>query len=210
MAEELEEELEEEEEEPVEKGNPKKVSEVKPENEFQKLVKKTCTRFHNNYVESLKKLGTDQAFINSLSKEGKTLDSCINHIMNKLTEKRIYAGEDSVMYEYIHEYYVDDFTDVADKWSNHIRANAATPAPQPVELTEEQKAEAIERATKRFEEEQIRKLEEEKRKAEEKEAQRKAKEEEKRKAKEEAERIKREAEKEAAKKAGAFEQISLF
>ena len=57
--------------------------------------------------------------------------------MNNLTKKRIYGGADSVMYEYIHEYYVDKFTDVKDEWSKFMRNPSAIGNNKPKKAKEE-------------------------------------------------------------------------
>ena len=91
-----------------------------PSNDFKDIVIKECNRIIDSYIEICKG-NNDTAFIEALNNPDKTKESCVNHIMNNLTKKRIYGGADSVMYEYIHEYYVDKFTEVKDDWSKWMR-----------------------------------------------------------------------------------------
>ena len=84
------------------------------------IVIKECTRIINQYIEICKK-NNDEPFIKALSNKEKTTESCVNHIMNNLVKRQIFGGEDSLMYEYIHEYYVDSFTDVKNEWTDKMR-----------------------------------------------------------------------------------------
>ena len=108
------EELEEEEQET------EQVENNQPQNDFKSVVTKECERIINNYVEICRQ-NNDEAFLKALDNPDKTKAYCINHIMNNITSKRIYGGDDSLMYEYIHEYYVDKFTEVKDNWSKFMR-----------------------------------------------------------------------------------------
>jgi CheY-like chemotaxis protein len=47
--------------------------------------------------------------------------------MNNLVKKQIFGGRDSLMYPYIHDYYVDDLKDdlVKDNWSSQIRGGGS-------------------------------------------------------------------------------------
>lgn len=108
------EELEEEEQET------EQVENNQPQNDFKSVVTKECERIINNYVEICRQ-NNDEAFLKALDNPDKTKEYCINHIMNNITSKRIYGGDCSLMYEYIHEYYVDKFTEVKDNWSKFMR-----------------------------------------------------------------------------------------
>lgn len=112
--EELEEDVEEEETEQSEESN------SAASTDFKSVVIKECERIIDQYIEICKS-NNDEAFLKALDNPDKTKDNCVNHIMNNLTKKRIYGGADSVMYEYIHEYYVDDFKEVKDNWSTFMR-----------------------------------------------------------------------------------------
>ena len=107
------EELEDEEQEET-------TSKETPSNDFKNIVITECNRIIDQYIEICKS-NNDEAFLKALDNPDKTKDNCVNHIMNNLTKKRIYGGADSLMYEFIHEYYVDNFTEVKDNWSNFIR-----------------------------------------------------------------------------------------
>lgn len=89
-------------------------------NDFKDVVIKECERIIDQYIEICKS-NNDTAFLEKLDDPDKEKKYCVNHIMNNLTQKRIYGGADSVMYEYIHEYYVDDFKEVKDNWSTFMR-----------------------------------------------------------------------------------------
>lgn len=112
--EELEEDVEEEKTEQSEE-----TSSAAP-NDFKDVVIKECERIIDQYIEICKS-NNDTAFLEKLDDPDKEKKYCVNHIMNNLTKKRIYGGADSLMYEYIHEYYVDNFTEVKDNWSNFMR-----------------------------------------------------------------------------------------
>lgn len=111
------EELEELEEEEVETEEVEQAT----SNDFKDVVIKECERIIDQYIE-ICKTNNDTPFIEALDNPDKEKKYCVNHIMNNLTKKRIYGGADSVMYEYIHEYYVDDFKEVKDYWSNLMRS----------------------------------------------------------------------------------------
>lgn len=87
--------------------------------DYEKIVIDECTRIIIQYIE-ICKANNDTPFIEALSNPEKATKYCINHIMNNLTKKRTMGGADSLMYEYIHEYYVDSFTEVEDHWSSLI------------------------------------------------------------------------------------------
>ena len=219
MAKEKLEELENEEEE-AEETTPAAST---PSNDFKKLVVTECTRIIDQYIEICKG-NNDTAFIEALDNPDKTKENCVNHIMNNLTSKRIYGGADSLMYEFIHEYYVDKFTEVKDEWSKFMRnpsaiGNNKPKARKPTMKDIEEGYQALSNEDKnRIYLEQLHKAEEEARKkALEKikadEAKRKEKEKElaaKKKAEEARKKAEIEAKKEAEKNSGGFSQMSLF
>lgn len=112
--EELEEDVEEEETEQSEESS------SAASTDFKSVVIKECERIIDKYIEICKS-NNDTVFLEKLDDPDKEKKYCVNHIMNNLTKKRIYGGADSVMYEYIHEYYVDDFKEVKDNWSAFMR-----------------------------------------------------------------------------------------
>ena len=159
------------------------------EKSFKDIVIEVTGGIIDRYIEMVKSKGTDDAFLRGLENENKKKEECINYVMNNLTEQRIFGGDDSLMYPYIHDYYVDALLkddQVKDNWSNHIRN---TPAPskggakaQAKEdaknsITEEQKQkfleEAIEEAKREAKIKAEAKLKEQERIRKEKEAEKK-------------------------------------
>lgn len=116
--EELEEDVEEETTEQSEESN------SAASTDFKSVVIKECERIIDQYIEICKS-NNDTVFLEKLDDPDKEKKYCVNHIMNNLTKKRIYGGADSVMYEYIHEYYVDGFKEVKDNWSTFMRTPAS-------------------------------------------------------------------------------------
>lgn len=192
--------------------------EVKEENEskenstpgFKDIVVTECKRIINQYKELMQN-SDDWKLLEGFNNPNKNDDECVNHIMNNLTKKRIYGGADSLMYEYIHEYYVDDLKEeqLKDNWSSCMRPTAVPEKPK-AELTEEQKQKLVKKAEEEFLKEQKRKLEQEEqeriKREKEQERIRKEKELEKKKAEEE----KKAKALEEAKQSGAAEQMSIF
>jgi len=192
--------------------------EVKEENEskanstpgFKDIVITECKRIINQYKELMSK-SDDWKLLEGFNNPNKNDDECVNHIMNNLTKKRIYGGADSLMYEYIHEYYVDDLKEeqLKDNWSSCMRPTSVPEKPK-AKLTEEQKQKLIKKAEEDFLKEQKRKLEQE-----EQERIKREKEQEKIRKEKELEKKKAEEEKKAkaleeAKQSGAAEQMSIF
>ena len=192
--------------------------EVKGENEskanstpgFKDIVITECKRIINQYKELMSK-SDDWKLLEGFNNPNKNDDECVNHIMNNLTKKRIYGGADSLMYEYIHEYYVDDLKEeqLKDNWSSCMRPTSVPEKPK-AELTEEQKQKLVKKAEEEFLKEQKRKLEQE-----EQERIKREKEQEKIRKEKELEKKKAEEEKKAkaleeAKQSGAAEQMSIF
>lgn len=191
---------------------------------FKDIVITECKRTINQYKELMAN-SDDWKLLEGFNNPNKNDDECVNHIMNNLTKKRIYGGADSLMYEYIHEYYVDDLKEeqLKDNWSSCLRPTGAPSTPGPKaqakedaknKITEEQKQkfyeEALEEAKReaKFKAEEDFKKAEAKRKEKEKEQERirKQKELEKKKAEEE----KKAKALEEAKQSGAAEQMSIF
>lgn len=182
------EEKEEEQEESSSNNNSKSYKE-----QVIDFVKSLIEKYKNMMIEK----NDDQYFLANLDNEKKSEDECVNYVMNDLTSKRIMMGDDSIIYNLIHDYYVDS-VQAGDNWSQYLgRGNNATPTPKK-ELTEEQKKKLQERAETEFLEEQKRKLEEAEKKRIEKEK--------------EKERIRKEkeAQKKAQEEANKPKQMSLF
>lgn len=219
--EELEEELVDEKE--VEEVEDKSASTSTESNEFKSIVIKEMTRIIETYRVMMFANDVDAPLIEGMNKKT-DINNVINHIMNNLVEKRIYGGADEITYEYIHEYYVDNYDVVEDNWSKRIRTGgigASEPGPKQKakseaksKITEEQKQkfyeEALEeakRAAKLKAEEDFRKAEAKRKEKEKKLAEKKKAEE---LAKKEAEKIAKEKANEEALKNGAAKQMSLF
>lgn len=175
------------------------------------IVKETVTGVIEDYAR-LAKTANDEFFLIGYENTKKNVDECINYVMNNLTQKRIYGGRDSLMYPYIHDYYVDDIKEelLKDNWSSYLR-NPNTSAPKPkAELTEEQKEKLMKKAEEEFIVEQKRRLQEEEKKKQEREKARLEKQKEREKEKEIQKAIEEQKAKEEAKKNGAVEQMSIF
>ena len=191
------------------------------EKSFKDIVIETTGGIIDRYIEIVKSKGTDDAFLRGLENENKKKEDCINYVMNNLTEQRIIGGDDSLMYPYIHDYYVDELKDeqVKDNWSKHIRNN---PAPSKGgakaqakedaknKITEEQKQKFYEEALEEAKREAKLKAEEDFRKAEAKRKEKETKLAEKKKAEELAKKEEEKKAKEEALKRGASKQMSLF
>ena len=204
-----EEEAEERNDEWVEEAESKTVK----TKDFKDIVIETCKGIIADYKELMKN-SNDTKLLEGFEDESKNEDECVNYIMNNLTKQRIYGGRDSLMYPYIHDYYVDDLdkSQLTDAWSVHIRnGNGGQPTrvvqkPTQKDILEaydalgnDKKNEIYQEQLKRAEEEAYKKAQA-KIKADEQKAKEKAK-------------LKAEAEKKAkeeALKSGASEQMSLF
>lgn len=196
--EDIEEETETKEEQPQQK-------------DYLTIVKETVKGVIEDYVV-LAQRSKDEFFLIGYENPKKNVDECINYVMNNLTKERIYGGRDSLMYPYIHDYYVDDIKEelLKDNWSSYLRnPNTSTPKPK-AELTEEQKEKLMKKAEEEFILEQKRILQEQEKKKLEKEKARLQKQKEREAEKEIQKAIEEQKAKEEAKKNGAGEQMSLF
>ena len=129
-----------------------------------------------------KRAAEDELFAKTYAKENKNLDECCNYILQQVQKSGCCGFADEEIYNMaIHYYDEDDIKDVKP-------VSAKVVVNHTVELSEEEKAEAKEKAKADYEKEQLAKLKEEERKREEKE--RKAKEERIRKQREAEERQK--------------------
>ena len=201
----LDEELEEEEVEETTTEETPKQENTSPG--FKEIVIKECKRIIAQY-KKLMADSDDWKLKLGFEDNSKSEDECVNHIMNCLVAKRIYGGADEIMYEYIHEYYVDNIK-AGDGWSDRINNNRGQQQPK-VELTEEQKAKLLKKAEEDFLREQTRKLEEEERKRVEKEKEKLRKQKEREAEKETQKIIEKHKAIEEAKANGGGEQMSIF
>jgi len=224
MAKEKEELLEDEEIEETEEETtaPRKGSiDSKKPVDFKKMVIDTVKGIIADYKELMKN-SEDEILLKGFEDETRSEEECVNYIMNNLVKENIFCGKDSLMYPYIHDYYVDDLdkTLLIDNWSANIRGMGGSGQQQvrvqkPTQkdileaydaLDNEKKNEIYQEQLKRAEEEAFKKAQA-KIKAEEEKAKEKAK------LKAEAEKKKKEEEKKAKEEAlknGAAEQMSLF
>lgn len=196
-------------EEEVEETTEEESTTESKEKSFKDIVIEVTVGIIDRYIELMKSKGTDDAFLRGLENENKKKEECINYVMNNLSEQRIYGGDDSLMYPYIHDYYVDELDEkqVKDNWSNHIRN---TPAPSKggakAQAKEDAKNSITEEQKQKFLEEAI---EEAKREAKIK-AEEKLKEQERIRKEKEAEKKRLEAEAKAKAEAAKPKQSSLF
>lgn len=161
-------------------------NETKKEQEQKKSAprgEKVSTSFKNTIKAYLdKRAAEDTLFAQTYAKENKNLDECCNYILQEVRKSGCCGFDDDEIYSMaIHYYDEDDIKDVKP-------VSAKVVVNHTVELSEEEKAEAKEKAKADYEKEQLAKLKEEERKREEKE--RKAKEERIRKQREAEERQK--------------------
>ena len=142
-------------------------------------VSKTFKKTIKAYLD--KRAAEDTLFAKTYAKANKNLDECCNYILQQVKKSGCCGFADEEIYNMaIHYYDEDDIKDVKPVAAGKIVVNHV------VELSDEEKEEAKEKAKADFEKEQLAKLKEEERKREEKE--RKRKEERIRKAQEAAER----------------------
>ena len=212
MAKEKEELLEDEEVE--ETNEPRKGSlDSKKPIDIKQIVIDTCKGVIKDYKELMKN-SNDEMLLKGFEDDSKNEDECVNYIMNNLVEQKIFGGRDSVMYPYIHDYYVDDLdlSKLQDNWSSQMRGgNSGQPTrvvqkPTQKDILEaydalgnDKKNEIYQEQLKRAEEEAYKKAQ-----AKIKADEQKAKEKAKQKAEEE-----KKAQDEALKN-GASKQMSLF
>lgn len=216
----VKEDIEELEEETVETKN---TGSTNPEPK--QIIIETTKGIIADYKELMKN-SNDEMLLKGFADISKSEDECVNYIMNNLVKNRVYGGRDSLMFPYIHDYYVDDLEEslLVDNWSNQITAGGGSSGQQvrvkkPTEkdiieaydaLGNDKKNEIYQEQLKRAEEEAYKKAQ-----AKIKEREEKEKEKERLKKEKEAEQKKAAAEKKAqeieeAKKNGAATQMSLF
>ena len=162
-------------------------NETKKEQEQKKPAPARGEKVSNAFKTTIKayldkRAAEDELFAKTYAKENKNLDECCNYILQQVQKSGCCGFADEEIYNMaIHYYDEDDIKDVKP-------VSAKVVVNHTVELSEEEKAEAKEKAKADYEKEQLAKLKEEERKREEKE--RKAKEERIRKQREAEERQK--------------------
>ena len=128
------------------------------------------------YLDSIADI--DDAFAEKYTAEGKTLDGCVEYIIGAVQKSGCNGFDDAEIYGMAVHYYEEaDLGDYPKGRSANVVVN------HHVELTEEEKEEAKQKAVAAYEQEQLRKLQDKERK--EKEAAKKKAEEAKKKAEEE-------------------------
>ena len=210
--EELEEETVEEEQQETKQPRKGSIDSKKP-TDIKKIIVDTVKGVIQDYKELMKN-SNDEMLLKGFADVSRSEEECINYVMNNLVKNNIYGGRDSLMYPYIHDYYVDDLDieQLKDNWSNQIRGGGSNSGQQvrvkkPTEkdileaydaLGNEKKNEIYQEQLKRAEEEAFKK------------AQAKIKEREEKKKEKEAEAKKLAAEKKAQEEANKPKQMSLF
>ncbi len=111
---------------------------------------KTFKEAIKNYLDERSK--TDELFAKSYAKENKSLDECCSYIMGEARKRgnAVAMMDEEVFGMAVHYYDEDDIQ--VNKMP--VGTRAAVSAPQPVELTEEEKKAAREAAIKRLTDEQ--------------------------------------------------------
>ena len=171
--------------------------------------------------KKLMKNSNDEMLLKGFADESRSEEECINYVMNNLVKNNIYGGRDSLMYPYIHDYYVDDLDieQIKDNWSSQIRGGGSSSGQQvrvqkPTEkdimaaydaLGNDKKNEIYQEQLKKAEEEAYKKAQ-----AKIKADAEKAKEKERIRKEKEAEAKKLAAEKKAQEEANKPKQMSLF
>jgi hypothetical protein len=211
----VKEDIEELEEETVETKN---TGSTNPEPK--QIIIETTKSIIAEYKELMKD-SNDEMLLKGFADESRSEEECVNYVMNNLVKNRIYGGRDSLMYPYIHDYYVDDLDakQLSDNWSSQIRGGGSSSGQQvrvqkPTQkdimeayeaLDNEKKNEIYQEQLKRAEEEAYKKAQ-----AKIKEREEKKKEKERLKKEKEAEAKKLAAEKKAQEEANKPKQMSLF
>jgi hypothetical protein len=109
---------------------------------FKKIIQK--------YLEE--RASSDSLFAETFKKEGKNIDDCITYILNTVKKSGCTGFSDDEIYGMSVHYYDEDKIDIGDSISSQVVVN------HKVELTEEDKNEAREKAKKEFQENQMKQL----------------------------------------------------
>jgi len=94
----------------------------------------------------------DELFAASYRKEGKNIDNCITYILNYVKNSGCAGFSDGEIYSQAVHYYDEDQIEVGSPINCHVCVNHT------VELTEEEKAEARQRAVEQYQRAELAKL----------------------------------------------------
>lgn len=100
---------------------------------------------------------TDPLFAPNLQKPHKNIEDCITYILNQVKSSGCCGFEDDEIYSMAVHYYDEDELEVGSRVGCNVVVNHT------IVLTEEEKAEAREKALKQYQAEELRKLQEAKR-----------------------------------------------
>lgn len=100
---------------------------------------------------------TDPLFAPNLQKPHKNIEDCITYILNQVRSSGCCGFEDDEIYSMAVHYYDEDELEVGSRVGCNVVVNHT------IVLTEEEKAEAREKALKQYQAEELRKLQEAKR-----------------------------------------------
>lgn len=123
---------------------------------------KATERFTRVIAEYLNQRAmSDPLFAPNLQKPNKSIDECVTYILNQVKASGCHGFEDAEIYSMAVHYYDEDELEIGNPLSCQVVIN------HQVQLTEEEKEEAKEKALKQYKDEQLRDLERaaEKRKA---------------------------------------------
>lgn len=96
----------------------------------------------------------DRLFAESYRKEGKNIDDCITYILNEVQRSGCNGFTDGEIYSMAVHYYDEDDIEVGNPVSCQVSVNHI------VELTEEEKAEARQRAVEQYQKAELRRMQE--------------------------------------------------
>ena len=96
----------------------------------------------------------DRLFAESYRKEGKNIDDCITYILNEVQRSGCNGFTDGEIYSMAVHYYDEDDVEVGNPVSCQVSVNHI------VELTEEEKAEARQRAVDQYQKAELRRMQE--------------------------------------------------
>ena len=199
--------------EELEEDSVEEIKESKTNNSSPKQIVITTVKGIIQDYKELMKNSNDEMLLKGFADENRNEDECVNYVMNNLTKQRIFGGRDSLMYPYIHDYYVDDLDTklLLDNWSSQIGTGGSSGqqvrVKKPTEkdileaydaLGNDKKNEIYQEQLKRAEEEAYKKAQEKIKAAEQK------------KKEKEAEKKKLEEERKAQEEANKPKQMSLF
>ena len=96
----------------------------------------------------------DRLFAESYRKEGKNIDDCITYILNEVQRSGCNGFTDGEIYSMAVHYYDENDIEVGNPVSCQVSVNHI------VELTEEEKAEARQRAVEQYQKAELRRMQE--------------------------------------------------